>query len=108
MNKSTNNTEALYREIINKVIDTSKDDFENEGINEEVMLELKMIWIDKLNQTGIFQQNKFAGNNVPKIFYSNNNQPFYNNNMLQQNEEKNINNNNTNVSSNMRKSYSKV
>ena len=71
MHKINNNTEQFYKEIINKVINQSKEHFAQYNINEEVLLELKRvritiifivllttvskIWSEKLIMKGIFQ-----------------------------------------------------
>ena len=49
MNNRINNTETFYKEIITKVIDQSKDAFANEGVNEEVILQLKKVHFHNLN-----------------------------------------------------------
>lgn len=37
------NTETFYREIMAKVIDKMKEDFNNEGISEDILTQLKKV-----------------------------------------------------------------
>jgi hypothetical protein len=60
-----NNTEAFYKDIINKLCEGIKEDFISEGYSEDNILDLKKVrltltqsWEEKLRQCGIFQQNK--------------------------------------------------
>jgi hypothetical protein len=39
------NTESFYKEIINKVCESVKEDFLNEGITEDILIELKRVTI---------------------------------------------------------------
>lgn len=39
-----NSTENFYREVINRVCETVKEDFMNEGIAEDVLSELKKVY----------------------------------------------------------------
>ncbi len=43
MSAHKNNTEAFYRDIINKVCDAVKEEFLNEGISEDVIGELRKV-----------------------------------------------------------------
>ncbi len=43
MSTHKNNTEAFYRDIINKVCDAVKEEFLNEGISEDVIGELRKV-----------------------------------------------------------------
>lgn len=43
MSIGKNNTEIFYREIMHKVLESVKEDFMNEGIGEDVLLELKRV-----------------------------------------------------------------
>jgi hypothetical protein len=55
-NNNKNNTEGFYKDIINKVSDRVKEEFLNEGVAEDVLSEMKKIWIEKLVGIGIFPQ----------------------------------------------------
>lgn len=43
MSSHRNNTEAFYRDIIQKVYENVKEEFQNEGIGEDVLMELKRV-----------------------------------------------------------------
>lgn len=45
MNSSSRfkSTELFYKDIINKIIEQSREDFINEGFNEDVIIELKKV-----------------------------------------------------------------
>lgn len=49
------NAEAskLYEAVIEEVISDSRQDFENSGIDESTLQDLKKIWCEKLSQTGV-------------------------------------------------------
>lgn len=58
MNRSSYyTTEHFYKEVISKVTDQSREYFIQNNINEEVLVELKKLWCDKLTSSGIFTQN---------------------------------------------------
>ncbi|CAI5759567.1 unnamed protein product [Candida verbasci] len=46
-------TSKLYESIIDDVINDSRQDFENSGIDEATLDELKKIWCEKLSNTGV-------------------------------------------------------
>jgi hypothetical protein len=54
MSSSTDN--LVYKSILDEVIELAKDDFKNEGVSESVLLELKMIWENKLKTAGVLTQ----------------------------------------------------
>lgn len=41
------NTETFYREIMSKVIEKMKEDFNNEGISEDILNQLKKVFVIK-------------------------------------------------------------
>ena len=43
MSSYKNNTEAFYRDVIQKVYENVKEEFHNEGIGEDVLMELKKV-----------------------------------------------------------------
>ena len=43
MSSHKNNTESFYREIIHKVCENVKEDFLNEGVDEDTLSELKRV-----------------------------------------------------------------
>jgi hypothetical protein len=43
MSMHKNNTENFYREIINKVCENVKEEFINEGVTEDILIELKRV-----------------------------------------------------------------
>lgn len=45
MSNQKNNTEAFYRDVIQKVCEAVKEDFLNEGISEDVISELRKVFI---------------------------------------------------------------
>jgi hypothetical protein len=56
MNKNFYTTEQFYKEVITKVLDQSREFFTQSNINEEVLVELKKLWCEKLTSSGIFSQ----------------------------------------------------
>lgn len=46
-------TAKLYESIINEVISDSRQDFEDSGIDESTLQDLKRIWCEKLTQAGV-------------------------------------------------------
>lgn len=52
-NMSNAETSKLYETIIEDVINDSRQDFENSGIDESTLQELRRIWCEKLSQAGI-------------------------------------------------------
>ncbi|CAH6719729.1 transcription initiation factor IIA large subunit [[Candida] jaroonii] len=71
------NTESsrLYETIIDEVINDSRQDFENSGIEESTLQELKRIWCEKLTQS---QVAKFSWDNQPTFQQNISHQPFDN------------------------------
>ncbi len=49
MSAHKNKTEAFYREIIQKVCEAVKEDFLNEGLSEDVIIDLKKVFYVKLD-----------------------------------------------------------
>jgi hypothetical protein len=45
----SNSTENFYREIINRVCDAVKDEFLNESIPEDVLIEMKKVRLNNLH-----------------------------------------------------------
>jgi hypothetical protein len=43
MSTQRNNTENFYRDIINKLCESVKEDFISEGMGEDVVMELKKV-----------------------------------------------------------------
>ena len=58
MNKCGFSTEHFYKEVINKVLDQSREYFAQFNVSEEVLAELKKLWCEKLTNTGIFNANQ--------------------------------------------------
>ncbi|CAX42171.1 transcription factor IIA (TFIIA) subunit alpha, putative [Candida dubliniensis CD36] len=46
-------TSKLYESVIEDVINDSRQDFENNGIDESTLQELRRIWCEKLTQSGV-------------------------------------------------------
>ena len=44
MSHKGNNTETFYREIINKLTEKMKDEYNNEGIGEDTLLLMKKVY----------------------------------------------------------------
>jgi hypothetical protein len=47
MSYNKNNTEQFYRDIIQKVYESVKEDFQNEGIGEDVLMDMKKVVMAK-------------------------------------------------------------
>ena len=50
---SNTETSKLYESVIEDVINDSRQDFENNGIDESTLQELRRIWCEKLTQSGV-------------------------------------------------------
>ena len=48
---SNTETSKLYESVIEDVINDSRQDFENNGIDESTLQELRRIWCEKLTQS---------------------------------------------------------
>jgi len=49
MNRGNQSTENFYKDIINKVLERSKEEFAHHNVNEDVLDELKKVRKSKLN-----------------------------------------------------------
>lgn len=91
----------LYEYVIEEVISGSREDFENSGIDESTLQELRRIWCDKLSQSKVAKfgwedEEQHPNTNINAITSNttNHNTSINNNNNNDNNNNNNINNNN--------------